>query len=60
MCHVYKEFRAVDTALNNQRVSVFKDVYLSLLSNTHIGYAAKRNLEIISHLYSNYAFISTA
>ena len=50
---MHYEFRALDTALKNHLVSMFKYAYLLLLSNSYIGYAEKETIEIITHLYSN-------
>ena len=50
---MHYEFRALDTALKNQLVSMFKYAYILLLRNVYTGYAEKATLEIITHLYSN-------
>ena len=48
----------VDTTLNNQMVAVFKDAYLLPLNNPYTMYVKKTTIDIINHLYKNYAHIS--
>ena len=40
-------------------MSVFKDSYLSPLMNVYTGYTTKITLELLTHMYTNYACIAT-
>ena len=55
---VYDECQAVDTALKNQLVVVFTYTYLLPLRKSFTGCVTKITLDIIRHLYANYACIS--
>ena len=55
----YDGYRAVYTSLKIQPVSFFKGTCMSPLKNSYIGYDTKSTLVLITHLYANYALIST-
>ena len=55
---MHDKCRTVDTALKNQLVSSFDNLYISMMKNTYTGCAMKTTMELIHHLYKNYAHIS--
>ena len=55
---MHDDCRIVDTALKNQFVSAFDDPYLPTLKNLHTRYAMNNTMELIQHIYANYARFS--
>ena len=55
---MHDKCRTVDTALKNQLVSSFDNPYISMMKNAYTGCAIKTTMELIQHLYKNYAQIS--
>ena len=58
-CHQYNECQNIDSALRNQLMTEFEDTYLSPLKHPFTGYFAIKMLQLILHLYDQYARIST-
>ena len=55
---LYDEYRTVDTALKNQLIVVFDNPYLVTFKNGYTGYATRFTMDLLTHLYKNYARIS--
>ena len=55
---LYDEYRTVNSALNNQLLTVFDDLYLSTLKNGYTRYATRSTNDLPTYLYENYSCIS--
>ena len=55
---MYDEYRTVDADLKNQLLAVFDNPYLYTLKNEYTGYATRSTMNLLTHLYKNYAHIS--
>ena len=56
---MYNKYRTVDSALKNQLLTVFENPYLATRKHEYTGYDTRYTMELISHLYKNYALISS-
>ena len=55
---MYDKYRTFDSSLKNQLPAVFDDPYLATLKKEYTGYATMSTMDLIKHIYNNYACIS--
>ena len=48
---------ATDHAIKQQLLGAVDDMFVNVLSNTHVGYANVATLQLLAHLYITYANI---
>ena len=54
----YHEVLRTDSALRQQLLSAFDDMYLKANKQPHVGYSNRTTLVLLQHLYANYGLIS--
>jgi len=55
---IYKEYNDTDKALKSLFISAVDDLYIRALKDKYIGYANVTMLQMLTHLYVNYAKIT--
>jgi len=55
---LYKEYNDTDKALKSLLISAVDDSYIRALKDKYIGYANVIMLQMLTHLYANYAKIT--
>ena len=53
-----KQHDATDHALKQQLLGTVDDMFINVLSDTHVGYVNVTNLQLLTYLYSTYANIT--
>ena len=53
-----KQYDATDRALKQQLLGAIDDMFVNVLSDTHVGYANVTTLQLLTHLYNTYANIT--
>ena len=54
----FKQYDATDRALKQQLLGAVDDMFVNVLSDTHVGYAKITTLQLLTHLYNTYANIT--
>ena len=54
----WREFKNVNTTLNNQLLSALDDIYVHALKDRHVGYMNQSIHTILQHLFDNYGNIT--
>ena len=54
----YHEVNRTDSALKQQLLSAFDDMYLKAQKQIHVGYSNRSTLQLLQHLYDSYGLIS--
>ena len=56
--HQWREFKNVNTALQNQLLTAIDDIYVRALKDRHVGYMNQSIRTILQHLFDNYGNIT--
>ena len=55
---LFQQYDATDRALKQQLLGAVDDMFVSALSDPHVGYANVTTLQLLTHLYATYALIT--
>ena len=55
---LFQQYDATDRALKQQLLGAVDDMFVSALSDPHVGYANITTLQLLTHLYATYALIT--
>ena len=55
---LFQQYDATDRALKQQLLGAVDDMFVSALSDPHVGYANVTTLQLLAHLYATYAKIT--
>ena len=55
---LFNQYDACDRALKQLLLGAVDDIFVNLLSNSHVGYANTTTLQLLTHLYDNYGKIT--